>query len=51
MRVALAGRLVAWSTTDVPGGGFTIGTMIGLAYPVYTVILINTIFRRDFVRR
>ena len=29
------------------GGGFNIGTIIGLIYPVLTLILINTTFRDD----
>ena len=29
------------------GGGFNIGTMIGLIYPVLTLILLNTTFRED----
>jgi len=29
------------------GGGFNIGTMIGLIYPVLTLILLNTTFKED----
>ena len=29
------------------GGGFNIGTMIGLIYPIVTLILLNTTFRDD----
>lgn len=29
------------------GGGFNIGTLIGLIYPVLTLILLNTTFRED----
>ena len=29
------------------GGGFNIGTMIGLIYPILTLILLNTTFRED----
>ncbi len=29
------------------GGGFNIGTIIGLIYPVLTLILLNTTFRED----
>jgi len=29
------------------GGGFNIGTIIGLIYPVLTLVLINTTFRDD----
>ena len=30
------------------GGGFNIGTIIGLIYPVLTLILLNTTFKEDF---
>ena len=30
------------------GGGFSIGTIIGLIYPVLTLILLNTTFKEDF---
>lgn len=33
----------------VLGGGFSIGTLIGLVYPVLTLILLNTTFKDDFV--
>jgi hypothetical protein len=29
------------------GGGFNIGTMIGLIYPIVTLILLNTTFKDD----
>jgi hypothetical protein len=29
------------------GGGFTIGTLIGLIYPILTLVLLNTTFRDD----
>jgi hypothetical protein len=29
------------------GGGFNIGTIIGLVYPILTLVLINTTFRED----
>lgn len=32
------------------GGGFNIGTIIGLVYPVLTLILINGTFKEDFTR-
>lgn len=32
------------------GGGFNIGTIIGLVYPVLTLILLNGTFKEDFVR-
>lgn len=31
------------------GGGFNLATMIGLIYPVVTLILLNTTFRDDFI--
>jgi hypothetical protein len=31
------------------GGGFTISAIIGLIYPVLTLILLNTTFKEDFV--
>lgn len=31
------------------GGGFNIGTIVGLVYPVLTLILLNTTFKEDFV--
>ena len=31
------------------GGGFNIGTIIGLIYPVITLILLNTTFKDDLV--
>ncbi len=30
------------------GGGFNIGTIIGLIYPMMTLILLNTTFKEDF---
>ena len=30
------------------GGGFNIGTIIGLIYPILTLILLNTTFKEDF---
>ena len=32
------------------GGGFNIGTMIGLVYPVLTLVLVNTTFKHDRTR-
>jgi len=29
------------------GGGFNIGTIIGLIYPIITLILLNTTFKED----
>ena len=31
------------------GGGFNIGTIIGLVYPVLTLILLNTTFKEDLI--
>jgi hypothetical protein len=31
------------------GGSFTIGTILGLIYPVLTLVLLNTAFKEDFV--
>jgi hypothetical protein len=31
------------------GGSFTIGTIIGLIYPVLTLVLVNTAFKEDLV--
>jgi hypothetical protein len=36
--------------TEKAGGGFNIGTIIGLIYPVLTLILLNGTFKHDFVR-
>ncbi len=36
--------------TNKAGGGFNIGTIIGLVYPLLTLILINGTFKHDFVR-
>lgn len=32
------------------GGGFQIGTIVGLVYPVLTLVLLNTTFKHDFIR-
>lgn len=32
------------------GGGFHLGTIIGLIYPVLTLVLLNTTFKEDFIR-
>ena len=31
------------------GGGFQLGTIAGLVYPVFTLLLLNTTFRRDLI--
>jgi hypothetical protein len=33
--------------SSLPGGGFNISTIIGLIYPILTLILINTTFKED----
>jgi hypothetical protein len=38
-----------WMPGVLGGGSFTIGTIIGLIYPVLTLILLNTAFKEDFV--
>jgi hypothetical protein len=32
------------------GGGFNIGTILGLVYPVLTLLLLNGTFKEDFIR-
>jgi hypothetical protein len=32
------------------GGGFSIGTIVGLIYPVLTLVLLNGTFKHDLVR-
>lgn len=36
-------------TPSEAGGGFNIGTIVGLVYPALTLILLNTTFKHDFV--
>jgi len=38
-----------WMPAALGGGSFTIGTIIGLIFPVLTLVLINTAFKEDFV--
>ena len=38
-----------WMPAALGGGSFSIGTIIGLIYPVLTLALINTAFKEDFV--
>ncbi len=40
----------AFMASEKADGGFTLGTMVGLIYPVLTGILLNTTFKEDFVR-
>lgn len=37
-------------TPAVAGGGFNLGTIVGLIYPVLTLLLLNTTFKEDFIR-
>jgi hypothetical protein len=32
------------------GGGTSIMTILGLVYPVLTLVLLNTTFKHDFIR-
>lgn len=32
------------------GGGFSLGSLVGLIYPVLTLILLNVVFKEDFDR-
>lgn len=41
---------LAQLTPPEVGGGFSLGTILGLIYPVLTLILLNTTFKEDFVR-
>ena len=36
--------------TPEAGGGFSIGTLVGLVYPVLTLVLLNTTFKEDLTR-
>jgi hypothetical protein len=38
-----------WMPAALGGGSFGIGTIIGLIYPVLTLILVNTAFKDDLV--
>jgi hypothetical protein len=40
----------ALSLAIIKGASFGFGTIIGLVYPVLTLILLNTVFKDDFVR-
>lgn len=42
------GRML-WLPAALGGGGFGIGTIIGLIYPVLTLALVNTAFKDDLV--
>lgn len=48
--VAIVNSVVSGRTlASELGGGFNIGTMIGLIYPVVTLILLNTTFKDDLI--
>jgi len=38
-----------WMPAALGGGSFNIGTIVGLLYPVLTLLLLNTAFKEDFV--
>ncbi|HIE71152.1 MAG TPA: hypothetical protein EYP98_13800 [Planctomycetes bacterium] len=38
------------AVTVEAGGGFNIGTIISLVYPLLTLVLLNTTFKHDFTR-
>jgi uncharacterized linocin/CFP29 family protein len=47
---AIIGALFgAMAVTSDAGGGFNLGTILGLVYPVITLFLLNTTFKEDFV--
>lgn len=49
--VSIASSLVSVAMVpEAADGGFNLGTIINLVYPVLTVILLNTTFKEDFVR-
>jgi hypothetical protein len=49
--VSIATALVsAAMVSQKVGGGFSIGTIVGLIYPVITLILLNGTFKHDLVR-
>lgn len=41
---------VATNTYEASFSGFHIGTMIGIVYPLLTLVLVNTTFKPDLVR-
>ena len=45
----IAGVLGAMITPSELGGGFSIGTIIGLVYPVLTLYFLNLTFKDDLV--
>jgi hypothetical protein len=45
-----SGLIMSLVVTGKAGGGFNLGTIAGLIYPVLTLILLNGTFKEDFVR-
>jgi hypothetical protein len=45
-----AAIVIALALPTEAGGGFSIGTMIELVYPLVTLLLLNLVFREDLVR-
>lgn len=45
----LSSVVMGFMVSNEAGGGFNIGTIIGLTYPVLTLVLLNTTFKEDFV--
>ena len=49
--LAIASSLISGLMIPVEAnGGFGIGTIIGLIYPLLTLMLLNTTFKEDFIR-
>ena len=46
----LQALITAMLLAEGAGGGFHLGTLVGLIYPALTLILLNTTFKEDFVR-
>jgi hypothetical protein len=42
--------LAAMAMPEEIGGGFALGTIVGLVYPVLTLLLLNVTFKHDFIR-
>ena len=48
--LAIAGQvLLVVASQGIQGMGFTLGSLLGVLYPLITLILINTTFREDLV--
>lgn len=49
--LAIVSSLVTGAVVSAEaGGGFNIGTIVGLVYPVLTLVLVNTTFKHDLTR-